>query len=47
VRDLIEQYRAVCGMTHMTCVMAPGDLPHENVISSMRLFADQVMPHFN
>lgn len=46
VRDLIERYRAVCGMTHMTCVMAPGDMPHEDVLRSMRLFADQVMPHF-
>jgi alkanesulfonate monooxygenase SsuD/methylene tetrahydromethanopterin reductase-like flavin-dependent oxidoreductase (luciferase family) len=46
VRELIERYREVCGMTHMTCVMAPGDMPHEDVIRSMRLFADEVMPHF-
>jgi len=46
VRDRIQQYREVCGMTHMTCVMAPGDMPQEDVLRSMRLFADEVMPHF-
>jgi alkanesulfonate monooxygenase SsuD/methylene tetrahydromethanopterin reductase-like flavin-dependent oxidoreductase (luciferase family) len=46
VRDRIQQYREVCGMTHMTCVMAPGELPHEDVLRSIRLFADEVMPHF-
>jgi alkanesulfonate monooxygenase SsuD/methylene tetrahydromethanopterin reductase-like flavin-dependent oxidoreductase (luciferase family) len=46
VRDGIQAYREVCGMTHMTCVMAPGDMPKEDVLRSMRLFADEVMPHF-
>lgn len=46
VREGIERYREVCGMTHMTCVMAPGEMPHEAVLQTMRLFAAEVMPHF-
>jgi hypothetical protein len=30
----------------MTRVMAPGDMPQEDVLRSMRLFAAEVMPHF-
>ncbi len=46
VRSLIEEYQQVCGITALNCTFQLGAMEPEAVTSSMRLFAEQVMPHF-
>jgi alkanesulfonate monooxygenase SsuD/methylene tetrahydromethanopterin reductase-like flavin-dependent oxidoreductase (luciferase family) len=46
VRDRLEQYRATIGFTQLNCFFNLGNLDAETVRSSMRLFAEQVMPYF-
>jgi alkanesulfonate monooxygenase SsuD/methylene tetrahydromethanopterin reductase-like flavin-dependent oxidoreductase (luciferase family) len=42
----IEAYRAVAPMSLLNCVFHGGDMPAEVARHSMRLFAQEVMPHF-
>lgn len=42
----IELLREETGLNHVICWMRFGGMPHEHVVSSMRLFAEQVIPHF-
>ena len=42
----IERLTRDTGMTYLNAVFAIGQIPHEKVLRSMKLFADQVMPRF-
>jgi alkanesulfonate monooxygenase SsuD/methylene tetrahydromethanopterin reductase-like flavin-dependent oxidoreductase (luciferase family) len=44
-QQLIDHIRAI-GMEQLALLFAFGDLPHEKVLRSMRLFAEHVMPAF-
>ena len=46
VRAKIDRYRQVCGMTALNCTFQLGGIEPETVTRSMRLFAEEVMPHF-
>jgi alkanesulfonate monooxygenase SsuD/methylene tetrahydromethanopterin reductase-like flavin-dependent oxidoreductase (luciferase family) len=46
VRSLIEEYQQVCGITALNCTFQLGAMEPEMVTRSMRLFAEEVMPHF-
>ena len=45
-REKLERYTDALGITQLNCIFALGDLPDDTVRSSMRLFAEKVMPHF-
>lgn len=45
IRD-IEILREETGLDHLICWMRFGGMAHEDVVRSMELLADQVMPHF-
>src|SRR5437763_16667923 len=36
----------VTGASLLNCYFGPGDIPHDQVLRSMRLFAAEVMPRF-
>lgn len=42
----IETLREETGLNHVICWMRFGGMPHEDVVDSMRLFAEHVIPHF-
>lgn len=44
--DEIETLREETGLNHVICWMRFGGMSHEDVASSMRLFAEHVIPHF-
>ena len=46
VREKIQAYTDRMELSQMNCIFSLGELDSETVRSSMRLFADQVMPHF-
>jgi alkanesulfonate monooxygenase SsuD/methylene tetrahydromethanopterin reductase-like flavin-dependent oxidoreductase (luciferase family) len=46
VRQKIEAYTDRIELSQLNCIFSLGDLDQETVKSSMRLFADKVMPHF-
>jgi len=46
VRGKIDRYLGVCGMTALNCTFQLGGMAPETVTRSMRLFAEDVMPHF-
>ena len=46
VRTKIARYQEVCGMTALNCTFQLGGMAPKTVNGSMRLFAEQVMPHF-
>lgn len=45
-RAYIHRLRDDLGLKHLNLAMAVGGLPHEAVLESMRLFAEEVMPEF-
>jgi len=48
-RDCIEAIRSLReahGIDYLMCVFGPGGVPHEDIMASMRLFAEKVMPEF-
>ena len=46
VRSKLEAYQQVCGITALNCTFQLGAMEPETVTRSMRLFAEEVMPHF-
>jgi alkanesulfonate monooxygenase SsuD/methylene tetrahydromethanopterin reductase-like flavin-dependent oxidoreductase (luciferase family) len=46
VRAKLESYRQVCDITTLNCTFQLGAMQPETVTRSMRLFAEEVMPHF-
>ena len=46
VAEEIQRQHELIGMGHLMCWMAFGDLPHEKVMNSMKLFGEKVMPRF-
>lgn len=46
VRSKIARYREVCALSALNCTFQLGNMEPEDVTRSMRLFADEVMPHF-
>jgi alkanesulfonate monooxygenase SsuD/methylene tetrahydromethanopterin reductase-like flavin-dependent oxidoreductase (luciferase family) len=46
VRQQLEAQVAAIGMEQLALLFAFGDLPHDKVLRSMRLFAEHVMPGF-
>lgn len=46
VRAKLEAYQQVCGITALNCTFQLGGMEPETVTRSMRLFAEDVMPHF-
>lgn len=42
----IEILREETGLQHLICWMRFGDMNHDHVVESMKIFADKVMPHF-
>jgi alkanesulfonate monooxygenase SsuD/methylene tetrahydromethanopterin reductase-like flavin-dependent oxidoreductase (luciferase family) len=46
VRAKIARYQEVCGITALNCTFQLGGMTPEQVTGSMRLFAEEVMPHF-
>jgi len=46
VRDKIRMYQLTIGFTQLNCFFRIGDLDIDTVKSSMRLFAEKVIPHF-
>jgi alkanesulfonate monooxygenase SsuD/methylene tetrahydromethanopterin reductase-like flavin-dependent oxidoreductase (luciferase family) len=46
VRAKLARYREVCGMTALNCTFQLGSMEPETVTRSLRLFAEEVMPHF-
>ena len=46
VREKIQGYVDRMDLSQLNCIFTLGELDPETVRSSMRLFADQVMPHF-
>jgi alkanesulfonate monooxygenase SsuD/methylene tetrahydromethanopterin reductase-like flavin-dependent oxidoreductase (luciferase family) len=42
IRALREEH----GIDYLMCVFGPGGVPHEEIMASMRLFAEKVMPEF-
>ena len=46
VREQIAAYRESMDIAQLNCLFALGELDNETVKASMRLFAEQVMPHF-
>lgn len=46
IRD-IEEFRKETGLNHIICWFNTGGQPQQTVLKSMRLFAKEVMPHFN
>jgi alkanesulfonate monooxygenase SsuD/methylene tetrahydromethanopterin reductase-like flavin-dependent oxidoreductase (luciferase family) len=46
VRRKIEQYRAVSDITALNCTFQLGHMGPDLVTRSMRLFAEEIMPHF-
>ena len=44
--DAIRGLRDSHGIEYLMCVFGPGGVPHENILASMRLFAEKVMPEF-
>lgn len=47
VIEEIEQFRQKTGLNHMVCYFNVGGQPQQQVLRSMRLFADKVMPQFS
>jgi alkanesulfonate monooxygenase SsuD/methylene tetrahydromethanopterin reductase-like flavin-dependent oxidoreductase (luciferase family) len=45
VRAKIARYQQVCGITALNCTFQLGNMAPETVTRSMRLFAEQVLPH--
>lgn len=45
VTELLLKYREETGLNNVICWMNIGGQPHDNVIKSMRLFAEKVMPN--
>lgn len=43
----IERFREETGLHNMVCWFNIGGQPQQQVLNSMRLFAEEVMPHFN
>jgi alkanesulfonate monooxygenase SsuD/methylene tetrahydromethanopterin reductase-like flavin-dependent oxidoreductase (luciferase family) len=47
VAEKIQRYREDLGITGISVDVNPGgQIPHENVMNSIRLFAEEVMPRF-
>ena len=46
VREKLAAYRDAIGPTQLNCIFTLGELDPDDVKTSMRLFADEVMPHF-
>ncbi len=46
VIEEIEKQRSLIGTGHLMCCMAFGNLPHEKVMHSIRLFGEKVIPSF-
>jgi alkanesulfonate monooxygenase SsuD/methylene tetrahydromethanopterin reductase-like flavin-dependent oxidoreductase (luciferase family) len=46
VRAKLDAYRHVCGITALNCTFQLGAMEPETVTRSMRMFAEDVMPHF-
>jgi alkanesulfonate monooxygenase SsuD/methylene tetrahydromethanopterin reductase-like flavin-dependent oxidoreductase (luciferase family) len=46
VQTKLDAYRQVCGITALNCTFQLGGMRPETVTRSMRLFAEEVMPHF-
>ncbi len=46
VREKLKVYEETIGLTQLNCIFNLGRLDADTVKSSMRLFAEQVMPHF-
>jgi alkanesulfonate monooxygenase SsuD/methylene tetrahydromethanopterin reductase-like flavin-dependent oxidoreductase (luciferase family) len=46
VREKIARYRAVSGITALNCTFQLGSMEPEQITRSMRLLAEDVMPHF-
>ena len=46
VRAKIARYQEICGMTALNCTFQLGGMAPETVTGSMRMFAEEVMPHF-
>ena len=47
VVEHLQEYREVFGLTGVSLDMNPGgQIPYECVVNSMRLLAEQVIPHF-
>jgi alkanesulfonate monooxygenase SsuD/methylene tetrahydromethanopterin reductase-like flavin-dependent oxidoreductase (luciferase family) len=46
VRSKLDAYQQVCGITALNCTFQLGAMAPETVSRSMRLFAEEVMPHF-
>jgi alkanesulfonate monooxygenase SsuD/methylene tetrahydromethanopterin reductase-like flavin-dependent oxidoreductase (luciferase family) len=42
----LDAYRQVCGITALNCTFQLGAMEPDTVTRSMRLFAEEVMPHF-
>ena len=45
-REKLQRYQDAVGLTQLNCYFALGALDNETVKSSMRMFAEKVMPHF-
>src|SRR5438876_6048135 len=45
VAEQVEELREA-GVQHLLCQLSFGYLPHDKIVSSMRRFAEDVMPHF-
>jgi alkanesulfonate monooxygenase SsuD/methylene tetrahydromethanopterin reductase-like flavin-dependent oxidoreductase (luciferase family) len=49
VEDCIEQVQRLIAeqqIDFLACIFGPGGVPHEKIMTSMRLFAERVMPEF-
>ena len=46
VRQEIQKQVEIIGTKHLMCCMSFGNLPHDKVVRSMKLFSEHVMPYF-
>jgi len=46
VSSKIERLTRETGMTYLNCAFAVGQIPHAKIMTSMRLFAREIMPRF-
>ena len=44
--DNIRELRDNHGIELLACIFGPGGVPHEEIMASMRLFSEKVMPEF-
>ena len=46
VADLLQEYEAVLGLTGVSLAVNPGGVSPEQVVRSLRLLSERVMPRF-